>query len=139
MLFFNSIQGGDGYYKGNGTGDVVAGGTDFSRRNNRTAVRPYWRPDAPTTNSPGMYWPQGDGNNSGQVYIDRSFVRLQDVTLSYNLPQISVDKIGFNDMQFYFSSKNLATWTEWSGWDPEVGTENDPVMRSFILGIKTSF
>ncbi|MCP4313550.1 MAG: TonB-dependent receptor [Bacteroidetes bacterium] len=135
-VFLNSIQGGNGYYTGNGAGDVIAGGTDFSRRNNRTAVRPYWRPGAPTTNSPGMYYRQ---NNTGPLLIDRSFVRLQDVSLAYNLPKSVLNKIGVNNMQFYASSKNLATWTNWAGWDPEVGTSNSPIMRSFILGIKTSF
>lgn len=149
-VFINSIQGGNGYYLSNGTGDVVAGGTDFSRRNNRTAVRPYWRPGAPVSNAPGMYWPQHDGNTSGSLYIDRSFVRIQDVSLSYNLPQTTLSRIGFNNMQIYLSSKNLATFTKWAGWDPEVVGRRDPddlddvqdnvpIMRSFILGIKTSF
>ncbi len=134
-VFINSIQGGNGYYTGNGAGDVIAGGTDFSRRNNRTAVRPYWRPGAPTTNSPGMYYPQ---TNTGPLLIDRSFVRLQDVSLAYNLPQTTLDKIGVSNMQIYFSGKNLATWTKWAGWDPEVGGDTLPIMRTFILGIKTS-
>jgi len=136
MVFINSIQGGNGYYTANGTGDVVAGGTDFARRNNRTAVRPYWRPGAPTTNAPGMFWPQRD---NGGLYIDRSFVRIQDVTLSYNLPQITLENIGLSELQLYVSGKNLVTWTDWAGWDPEVGGDNTPVMRSFILGIRTSF
>jgi TonB-linked SusC/RagA family outer membrane protein len=135
-IFLNSIQGGNGYYTGNGAGDVIAGGTDFSRRNNRTAVRPYWRPGAPTTNSPGMYYPQ---KNTGPLLIDRSFVRLQDVSLAYNLPKSALNKIGVSDMQIYLSGKNLATWTDWAGWDPEVGGDTRPIMRSFILGIKTSF
>ncbi len=134
-VFINSIQGGNGYYTGNGAGDVIAGGTDFSRRNNRTAVRPYWRPGAPTTNSPGMYYPQ---TNTGPLLIDRSFVRLQDVSLAYNLPQTTLDKIVVSNMQIYFSGKNLATWTKWAGWDPEVGGDTLPIMRTFILGIKTS-
>ena len=134
-VFINSIQGGDGYYHANGMSDVVAGGTDSSRRMNRTAVRPYWRPGAPTTNSPGMYWPQG---NTGPLLIDRSFVRLQDVSLAYNLPQNLSDKIGVKNMQLYMSGKNLATWTDWAGWDPEVGGSTTPIMRTFIVGIKTS-
>jgi TonB-linked SusC/RagA family outer membrane protein len=134
-VFINSIQGGDGYYHANGMSDVVAGGTDSARRTNRTAVRPYWRPGAPTTNSPGMYWAQA---NTGPLLIDRSFVRLQDVSLAYNLPEAISKKIGVNNMQLYMSGKNLATWSDWAGWDPEVGESTTPIMRTFIVGIKTS-
>lgn len=146
-IFLNAIQGGNDYYLSDATGLLVAGGTDFSRRNNRTAVRPYWRPDAPTTDSPGMYWPQ---QNAGPLLVDRSFVRLQDISLTYNLPQSALNTIGFSNMQIYLSSKNLATWTKWPGWDPEVvgrrnpedltqTQDNVPIMRSFILGINASF
>ncbi|MFH4968317.1 TonB-dependent receptor [Gaetbulibacter sp. M240] len=135
-IFINSIQGGNGYYLGNGSDYLITGGTDIERRKNRPAIRPYWRPDAPTTNSPGMFWPQ---SQTGPLLVDRSFIRLQDITLSYNLPQTTLKKIGVKNLQFYMSGKNLVTWTKWPGWDPEVGNSISPIMRTYIFGIKTSF
>lgn len=55
----------------------------FPNRHNNSAINPYWRPGAPTTNTTGIY------NNPPQesgVYQSRSFVRLQDVTLAYTIP-----------------------------------------------------
>jgi hypothetical protein len=133
-FFINSIQGGGGYYLGN-PGNLIAGGTDTAIRENRTAIRPYWRPDAPTTNSPGIYYTQPV---TGTLFIERSFVRLQDVTLAYTVPSSILGKIGIDAFRVYVSGKNLATWTNWTSWDPEV-TDQTPVMRSFVVGLNTTF
>jgi len=38
--------------------------------------------------------------------------------------------------QFFISGKNLYTWTKWSGWDPEIGVSNSPLLRSVSVGFK---
>lgn len=134
-IFVNSIQGGNNYYMGNNSDAVVAGGTDQSYRVNRTSIRSYWRPDNPVNNAPGMYYAPPIGHG---VYESKSFVRLQDVSLSYQFGKRILNQIGLNDLQIYVSGKNLYTWTKWSGWDPEVG-DNSPMMRSVIGGIRLSF
>lgn len=153
-MFVNSIQGGGGFYKAD-PGNLIAGGQDFARRNNQTAVRPYWTPTNPTANSPGIFWSQPV---SGPLLLDRSFVRIQDVSLSYNIPQSLLDKIGVSSMTIYASAKNLATFTNWTGWDPEVigNTANavDPtntsgnaqtlnaiqaLPRTMLLGLRMNF
>ena len=133
-FFINSIQGGNNYYIANNYGAIVAGGTDFEYRANRPASYPYWRPDHPVNNVPAMYYssPQGHG-----VYENKSFVRLQDVSLSYDFSKRSLGKLGLNSLQVYLSGKNLHTWTKWSGWDPENGSS--PMMRSVIGGVRLSF
>jgi TonB-dependent starch-binding outer membrane protein SusC len=102
---------------------------------NNSAINPYWRPDAPTTNTTGIY------NNPPQrsgIYQSRSFVRLQDITLSYNLGQSLLDALKLQKCQFYISSKNPYVWTKWQGWDPETGTSDTPIMRNIIAGIRLS-
>jgi TonB-dependent starch-binding outer membrane protein SusC len=132
-FFINSIQGGNGYYIGENSEALVAGGTDYAYRENRTAVRAYWTPTNPVNNAPAMYYspPVSHG-----VYQEKSFVRLQDVTFAYDIKQALLKKYGFNNFQFYLSGKNLYTWTKWAGWDPETSS---PMMRSVIAGIKLSF
>ena len=133
-FFINSIQGGNGYYMGNVSGIIVPGNSDLEVRANRPAIYPYWRPDNPVNNVPAMYYspPVTPG-----IYMSRSFVRLQDVSLSYNIGKSLLEKIGINSLQVYVSGKNLYIWTDWPGWDPE---DNDqPLMRSIIGGIRMSF
>jgi len=134
-VFINSIQGGGQFYKGD-PGNLIAGGQDFARRFNQTAVRPYWTPERPTTNAPGIFWAQPI---SGPVLLDRSFVRIQDVTLNYNFDQSLVEKLGLTNLGLYVSGKNIATFTEWTGWDPELGNSALPLPRTFVLGMNVGF
>jgi len=73
---------------------------------------------------------------------------LKDVTLSYTMPQQLVEKIGVQGLTVYASGRNLYTWTNWLGWDPEArditrGSTNDainyPMVRTYVLGINLSF
>lgn len=134
-VFVNSIQGGDGYYMGGNYDAVVAGGTDQAYRVNRSAVRPYWRPDNAVNNAPAMFYSPSIGPG---VYESRSFIRLQDVSITYDFGKSSLNSEGLNNLQIYVSGKNLYTWTKWSGWDPEISS-NAPMMRSIIGGVKFSF
>jgi TonB-linked SusC/RagA family outer membrane protein len=146
-VFINSIQGGNNFYLAN-PGNLIAGGQDFARRSNQTAVRPYWTPDRPTPNAPGIFWSQPI---SGPLLLDRSFVRIQDVSLTYNLGRGALESLGLGSASVYVSGKNLATFTEWTGWDPEVvSAEPDPVNggtlnavralpRTILVGVNISF
>ncbi|MEQ9439234.1 MAG: TonB-dependent receptor [Cyclobacteriaceae bacterium] len=128
----NSIQGGNNYYLADNAANISPL-FDFSNRKNNSAINPYWRPDAPTTNTTGIY------NNPPQrsgIYQSRSFVRLQDVTLTYRLDQSLLKTLGLSSAQIYLASKNPYVWTQWQGWDPESGTSDSPVMRNIIAGIR---
>lgn len=75
------------------------------------------------------------------VYEDRSFVRLQDISLSYAFPKSVTNKVGLSDIDLFFSGKNLLTFTKWHGWDPEAGSTygGRPVMRSFSFGVSLTY
>lgn len=155
-VFLNSIQGGNGFYQAN-PGNLISGGTDISgRRLNRPAVRQYWTPTNGVTNAPGMFWTQPV---SGPLLIDRSFIRLQDISLSYSLGQNVLQRLGLGSLTIYVSGKNVATFTDWTGWDPEVtggqpngidggspsgvdgGSLNGirPLPRTFLAGFNITF
>jgi outer membrane receptor protein involved in Fe transport len=62
------------------------------------------------------------GKGDVRPYIeDASFVKLREVSLFYNLPEDVVAKIGWlSSLQFSLSGRNLLTFTDYSGLDPEV-------------------
>jgi TonB-linked SusC/RagA family outer membrane protein len=69
------------------------------------------------------------------VYIqDASFVKLREVTLSYQLPAALVQRVfgsQVNNMRLELSGRNLATWTSYPGLDPEVSNfGNQNINRS---------
>ena len=103
---------------------------------------PYWTPTNPINTAPRIDYrnPLGYG-----FYSDRSFVRLQDVSIAYEIPQKLVSKIHINTLQVFASGKNLATWTNWKGWDPEFGSggrdvgTNGPLLKTFTAGFNLTF
>ena len=108
----------------------------MQQRMNNSAINSYWRPDAPTTNTTGMF--NRPIQESG-IYQSRSFVRLQDITFAYKFSQNLLNTLNLQSCQVYISSKNPYVWTKWQGWDPETGTSNTPLMRNIITGIRVSF
>lgn len=136
-VFLNSIQGGNGYYMLDNSSVVnVSWNSDDVYRINASAVRPYWTPDNGVNNATGVY--NTPVRQSG-VYESRSFVRLQDITFSYRFEPKVLERIKVDGLQVYLSGKNLYTWTKWSGWDPETGTSNSPLMRNVTAGLKLTF
>ena len=145
-FFINSIQGGKKYYLLDNAGVVnVAWRSDDVLRINASAVRPYWTPDNGVNNATGVY--NSPAVSSG-IYESRSFVRLQDVSLSYRFGPQVLDKLNLNACQIFISSKNPYIWTKWSGWDPEVlgwnatdgnTNTNTPLMRNITAGFRVTF
>ena len=95
---------------------------------------------------------EGFATNSDYIE-DGSFLRLQNITLGYNLSQKSIDNLGISSLRFYASADNLHVWTNYSGYDPDVsvsfgqnagltgGVDFDayPRARIFRFGIKATF
>ena len=136
-FFINSIQGGNGYYLMNNYTNVISANLDVddTYRRNTTAVRQYWTPDNGVTNSPGIYY---SPKVQAGVYEDKSFVKIQDVSLNYLFNKNFLNTLGLEGLSVYISGKNLYTFTKWSGWDPE-SIDNMPMMRSVIAGVTLSF
>ena len=78
---------------------------------------------------------------------DGSFVKLRELSLSYN-----VGKLKFiNNLSINFSGRNLISWDNYKGYDPEVNSGGQstllrgidfgatPIPRTFSFGIKADF
>lgn len=137
-VFLNAVQGGKDGYLGNNS-RAMSRGTNTLIWNHVSAID-YWSPGNPngeyarSVSSPTI---------TPSVYYDRSFVRLQDIILSYNLPKSVLNRINVSDLSIYVSAKNMATWTKWKGWDPETGsglsTGGRPVMKGYSMGLNLTF
>jgi len=136
-FLFNSIQGGNGYYLSDNSAVVnTQWNSDNVYRVNGSAVRPYWTPDNGVSNATGIY---NTPVVHGGVYESRSFVRLQDLSISYNIRPSWLKSLKLESCQLFVTGKNLYTWTKWSGWDPEIGDSNSPLMRNITTGLKLTF
>ncbi len=86
----------------------------------------------------------GDPNQNARVsnrFIeDGSYLRIKNLTLGYTLPHHFTERVHFSSIRIYASCMNLATFTKYTGFDPEVGANGVdysvyPVTRTFSVGI----
>lgn len=139
-FLINSVQGGKNYYYGQ-PGKDLANPDNIYQEN--LFNFDYWTPENPNARYRQLgYYTQALGY-AYSPYVQRSFVRLQDVTLSYSVPASFLSKFKVNRLKLYVTGKNLFTITDWDGWDPETGTglkaATYPVMRSYSVGLNLEF
>ncbi|MFB0973593.1 MAG: TonB-dependent receptor, partial [Bacteroidales bacterium] len=82
---------------------------------------------------------------------DGSYIRLQNLSVGYNVPEKICQKIGLHNLKVYVNGQNLYTLTKYSGYDPEIGAYNQssllqnidrgryPTPRSITLGVNIGF
>jgi hypothetical protein len=88
---------------------------------------------------------------SDRFVEDGSFLRIQNISLGYTLPQSLVSQVGLQNVKVYANLQNVYTFTEYSGYDPEVGSYNQdalmsgidnaryPTPRIYTIGVNLSF
>ncbi|WP_442588407.1 SusC/RagA family TonB-linked outer membrane protein [Pedobacter sp. AW31-3R] len=112
----------------------------------------FWSPANPGSNIPA---PRGGDNpnlkNSDRFMESGSFLRIQNVNLSYNLPVSLIRKAKLARLKVFVSAQNLYVFTKYKGLDPEVGNQNYnvfltnvdsgryPTPRTLTFGINTEF
>jgi len=95
------------------------------------------------------YWTPENGGNTYPAnreftnnlltgfYQDASFIRLRDISLSYNFDLEQIQKIGLSNLRVYFNIRNALTITKWSALDPELGSQRSiPLNRVYLLGLR---
>ena len=96
----------------------------------------------------GGYGPRG--YYSTRTLEDGSYLRLKNVTLSYDLPKKVIRKLSLAKAQVYVSLQNLWVLTDYSGMDPEVSTMHStltpgfdysayPRNKTYTFGVKIGF
>lgn len=141
-FFITSIQGGIGKNEPWNDPNGFYGKTSTVLTTNRFNDIDSWSPTNPNAkySLPGITLPV-----TYSPYQDRSFIRLQDVSFSYNFSKELLSKLKVADLKLFVSGKNLITLTKWDGWDPETGAglaisnTGLPVMKSLTLGLEVAF
>lgn len=83
-----------------------------------------------------------DSNNnlrfSDRYVEDGSFLRLKNLQLGYTIPQKFTEKSGISKVRIYASGQNLLTFTNYKGYDPEIGDlsqDADEDVKSLGIGV----
>ncbi len=137
--FINSIQGGKDYYYGRPASGLP---NPDNMTNDNKFVWDYWTPENPNARyqQPGFFPAILDYSYS--PYIQRNFIRLQNLTISYRVPSTFLDRIGINNFKVYLTGTNLVTITDYDSWDPETHTTfggDYPLLKTYSIGINFDF
>ena len=127
---------------------------NYSTRSNNAYKR--WHGEG-TTNS----YPRATMNDLNRNYSslndmvhleDGSFIRLKNIQLGYTIPKQLLQKAGISNFRIYIAAQNLWTFTNYTGFDPEVGSGNTggfldfgidraayPQARTITTGVSVNF
>lgn len=84
--------------------------------------------------------------------VKQNYTRIKDITFSYNLPAVSAEKLKIGSLTAFVSGRNIYTFTNWVGLDPELsvnanqaGSANAPLsygiyplVSSFVIGLNVT-
>ena len=104
-----------------------------------------WTPTNPSTKYPSAFFGFGRGNYytwGDFFYQDAWFIRLQNVSLSYQVPRTWLSRIGFiSALRLHASANNLFVITPYDGLDPETDAyvAAYPNARTYSFGVNISF
>ena len=116
-----------------------------------TSVLNYWSPTNPTNSMTGIGIAPSSSIMTSRWVEDGSFIRLQNVTLQWELPARWAGHFSMQHLRFYLSAQNILTATRYSWYDPEVSSRGNgdldlgwddssyPGVRTITVGTNVTF
>lgn len=149
------VQGVFDYEIVNGAGGFMSARADWFDNQTRDQLR-RWKKPGDITDIPearlNRFGDFASPSVSSQYMESGSYVRLKNVTIAYNLPAKILAKARLSSARLYVTGVNLATWTSYTGWDPEVNTDYRasninqggdfyaaPQIKSIVVGLSIGF
>jgi TonB-linked SusC/RagA family outer membrane protein len=126
--------------------------------NASTVVLDRWTPENPNTDVPRAISgdPNRNSRSSSRWIEDGSYLRLKNLSIGYTVPQAllnSFSRGNISNLRVYLSSQNLLTFTNYTGYDPEIAAREGinttlgagidfgqfPAARTIMGGIQLTF
>ena len=146
-IFLQGVQGNE-IYNGGGVFQMDGFGW-FDNQDARVLNR--WQQPGDQTDIPQLRFLEGS-TESSRFIEDGSYLRLKTVTLAYSLPSSITQQLKIDRIRVYATGQNLATLTDYEGWDPEVNADftagniglgsdfySAPQARTLIFGVNLGF
>ena len=133
MFFFN--EGNQEYFD---LGETLNGDGQNFPANQWAIALNRWQQPGDITDVPRVRLNNPNGGfESTRFLYDASYVRLQNITLGYNLPTEIVQQLGLDGVSFRLSGQNLWTTTDFPGFDPT--SEAYPIPRTITFAANLTF
>ena len=121
----------------------------YTNNNQSIAVNWRWRKEGDVTEMPRALYQYGyNWLGSDRFVEDGSFLRLKYITLNYAFDTALVKKAHLSNVNLYLTLNNVATFTKYSGVDPEISPNylgiaedrsNTPRSQYFTFGVTVGF
>jgi hypothetical protein len=116
--------------------------TSFPGFNARYTVNDFWERPGDITRFPSIDYQFTQFDS--RMIDSASFMRLKNLTIGYTFPRNVVERTNFfSDMRVFLTGRNLLTWTNFRGLDPEVDSNLtlgvNPNTMQFSAGFEVSF
>jgi len=117
--------------------------------NTTTEAFKRWTPANTNTSVPKLFTGRPQRVSSRWIF-DGSYARIKNISLGYNLPKEVVSRLKMQRLRIYVSAQNIATFTDYRGYDPEVNYRNSnlnagvdyasyPNAKSYTVGLNIGF
>lgn len=98
----------------------------------------YWTPEKPSGTYARINAKGPTGIEAPARVVNRTFVRLENISLAYQLPRKFLDPVGMQQAKVFCNVRNVCSWSkDWVYGDPETGTGLST--RTFSVGLNLTF
>ena len=122
----------------------------YNGYNQTTDVLRRWKIPGQITDMPRASTSNYNVRNSTRWIEDGSYLKVKNITLSYDIPCKRLARLHISKIQPYVTLQNFITWTKYSGYDPEVSQHTSatsmgidwgtyPNVRTVVVGLNVNF
>ncbi|MBW8688304.1 SusC/RagA family TonB-linked outer membrane protein [Chitinophaga rhizophila] len=121
--------------------DIQSDGRNLNHRNQIVDLMDRWQQPGDVTDVPRLYYPRRLVANSSRYLRDINFLKLSNVSVSYQLPKAMLRRAGLDNVNIYANARNLFYWYQ---NDNGTDTRNGiaalrfvyPEMRTYTMGVR---
>jgi hypothetical protein len=119
---------------------------DIANANYQTTALGRWTGEGTSNTFPRLTNndPNNNFSNPSDFYLeDGDYFRIKTIQVGYSLPNVTIKQVGMTKARIYITGENLFTFTEYTGYDPEIGGGIDkgyyPQAKTLMMGLNLQF
>ncbi len=109
-----------------------------------------WHGAGTSNTTPSPFLSDAANGAPNSFYVENgSYLRIRNINLGYNFSSSLISNLGMSNLRLYVSGQNIATFTKYKGFNPEVlasGADNQgidtgvvPIYAIFNIGLNATF
>ena len=119
---------------------------DIANANYQTTALGRWTGEGTSNTYPRLTVndPNYNFSNPSDFYLEEGdYFRIKTIQVGYSLPNVAIKTVGMTKARIYVTGENLFTFTEYTGYDPEISGGIDkgyyPQAKTLMLGLNLQF